>query len=202
MKPHWAFYRFDYARYAELRLALSEAETAEDFQTIPGRKETQYLLDQLQHQEITAEETRAGFVLNLCCLGTPLSVDRTFARCVAVLADYEDSEEGRELLSALLSGNKNLEPWMKPSSTLRGFLTPHETAILFAACVPPVKGRMSSGKKTRRRRRPIGGVVGACLRFLRLLLDRGPLVEEMQEMLRNHLEDAVHRGEGIAVIAL
>ena len=183
MKLHWSFYRFDYARYVELRPALRTAETHDDFHALPVSKETDYLLDQLQSQEISAEEARAGFVLSLCCTGEPLSVDRSFVRCVAALAAYEDSEEGRELLSALLSGGKNMEPWMLPSGTFSGFLTPQETVILYTACVPPAKRRKRAGTRPKRRRRPVGGAIGACLRFFRLLLDRGPLIEEMQELL-------------------
>ena len=202
MRVRWAFYRFDHARYAELRSRLRGATSYEDFQALSDNKETRSILDELQNQEIHVEEVRAAFIQILCCLGEPLSVDRSFARSISLLARDEDTEEGRELLSALLSGGKNMEAWMLPSATLSGFLTPEEAVVLYAACVPQAKPRQRSGQRPKRRRRPVGGLVGACMRFFRLLLDRGPLIEEMVELLLKLLETAVRRGEGLAVVLL
>src|ERR1051326_8275118 len=118
MKVRWSLYRFDYGRYVQMRPVLRGADYPQQFQTLSLVKETDFLLEELRMQRIDLADARAGFVFTLCCKGEPLNVDRNFARCVATLPAYEEREEGRELLSSLLAGGRNMEPWMLPTRFL------------------------------------------------------------------------------------
>ena len=90
--------------------------------------------------------------------------------------------------------------WLLPAHGLIGFVTPAETITLHRAFLRlgrrvdfPLAG------SARRRRR--GGLLGACARFVRRLLDRGPGPEEMYRLLCDLVEEAVRNDEGLAVIA-
>jgi hypothetical protein len=194
----WRLYRFDYTRYLELRPSLRSATTPAAFAAIADSPETCAIADALFEDEITLTDARRAFIETACCVGEPLVLDRNFARFVSAIGHRRGAEDAAELLSELLAGSKNLEPWMLPAVGLIGFLTPQETTLLSRSyAVVARRGRL--GRRGKRRRR--GGLLGVCVGFLRRLFDRDLPDDEMLLLLGDQIAEAEERGEGLAVVA-
>ena len=196
MSGGWHFYRFDFARYLQLRPALRSASTPEAFAAIADAPETQSLAALLESEEISREEARHAWLRAVCCLGDALLLDTGFPRFVAALGRRRGAEDAAQILCDLAAGGKNIEAWLLPSYGLVGLLTPDETAALAAHC-RPLRGKMGMRVGKRRRRR--GGLLGALSAFFRSLFDRSPRTEEMMPLLLELIDNAAERGEGIAV---
>jgi hypothetical protein len=198
MEVRWRFYRFDYARYLELRPALRSATTPVAFAALADGPETQAIVDALLENAISLTEARQTFVQVACCPGDPLPLDKGFPRLVGALARKRGAEDAAELLAEMAAGGKNLEAWLLPATDLIGFLTPEETARLHQSYAVLSRGGLRMGQARRVRR---GGLLGGMTGFLRNLFDRGLQTQEMLPLLGSLIEEAVENGEGIAVIA-
>ena len=196
MSGGWHFYRFDYARYLALRPALRSASTPEAFAAIADTPETQAIVALLENEEISREEARHAWLQAVCCPGDAVPLDKGFPRFVAALGRRRGAEDAAQVLCDLAAGGKNIEAWLLPSYGLVGLLTPDETAALADYC-RPLRGRRGVGSGKKRRRH--GGLIGAVSAFFRSLFDRSPQAEEMLPLLLEWVDEAVQRGEGIAV---
>ena len=197
MKVYWSFYLFNYEHYLEILPILRKAESGEDLRPLCLERANEFIEEDIENQFLSISEARAEILVTQCCIGEPLALDRSFVRFASAHAE-EDNDAGIQLLGELLSGGKNMDPCLLPASRLMGFLTPDETLVLYTTCVPTANPNRRSGRRKKRRR--IGGVVGACIRFVRLLLDREPHGEELFALLLELLAEAVRRGDGIAVL--
>lgn len=198
----WYFYRFDYARYTEMRPTLRAATSPTTFATLAVGAETQAIVDALMEGEMSLLSARQAFVQAVCCLGEPLLFDRGLPRFVAVLARRRGAEDAAELLGEMLAGGKNLEPWLMPPAGLLGFLKPEETLELQRSYATlSRKGRLGVAKGAQPRRRRRGGLIGRLLGFGRRLFNSDPEADEMLLPLAELIAEAVTNGEGIAVVA-
>jgi len=197
MRVQWRFTRFDYERYLEMRPILRAATTPEEFAPLITSPEEEAVVDALNDNEISPVEARQAFVELACCLGEPLPFEGGFLHLLTVLARRRGAEDAAELLTEMLAGGKNLEPWLLPAPGLVGLLTPNETALLQTAFAAMGRNAPLSGRGRRRRR---GGLLARCGRFLRRLLDRGPGTDEMYRLLFDLVDEAARNGEGLAVI--
>lgn len=198
MKVRWHFYRFDHARYVTLRPALRSATTPEAFANLAVDTETEEIVEALLAGEISLAAGREAFVQALCCVGDPLPFDSGLPRFVTALGKRKGGEEATELLAEMLAGGKNLEPWLKPSTGLVGFLTPEETVRLYDSyAILLRRGHIRGGRGKRH-----GGALRACIGFMRRLFDRDPDSDEMLLPLGELLREAVTRQEGLVAITV
>jgi hypothetical protein len=194
MDVRWYCYRFGYAEYVRLRPALRAAATAGALEAVAPGPEVEAIAEALLAGEIALGEARAALVQACCCFGEPLPFDAGLPRIVSTFERIDGMEEAAQLLTGLLSGGRNMEPWLRPSAGLTGFLTPQETSALYVAFV-------SWRGRTYRRRRGGGGLLPALGGLIRNLLGGGPQPEETLRLLGHLLDDAVRHDAGIAAVA-
>lgn len=198
MSVSWNFYRFDYARFLELRPELRAAQEPDEFTVLSENDITEAVVAALNFGEIEPAYARNVFVQTLCCRGEPLLLDPGLLRIVARLAHARGTEDLGEQLEALMGGGTNLEPWLAPTAALPigflGFLTPQQTEALHATYGDVFR---TGGKSRKRRRR--GGVVGKAGAFLRQLFVMELKPEESLGLLGELIADAAERKQGIAV---
>ncbi len=192
----WKLFRFDYARYLELRPGLRSANAPEAFAALAENEAEDAIAPALDAGEITLEIARGLIVQSQCCLGEPLPFTRGLPGVVGWLASRPATEDAAELLGALMTGGKNLEPWLTSASGLAGFLTPDETARFSAMLQAAPARRKRGGRRLR-----TGGLVGACAGFVRRLFDLTPLPSEMLALLAQMAQTAAVNGEGLALAA-
>lgn len=192
MQICWRFYRFDHDRYLQIRPALRAATQPADFAPLAESPELETLVIALAENTLSIPAIRQEYVRLLCCKGAALGLDRGFSRCVAILAARPQTEDAAELLTGLLTGYKNVEPWLAMDGMLCGFLTPEETIALRTSYV---------SLHDRRHRRKRHGIFEYFFRFMRLLFDQDALQEDMLRLLGDLIESAVRQGQGIAVFA-
>ncbi len=202
MQVSWNFYRFDYARFLMLRPLLRAATLPEAFAAFGEGAEIEAIAEAVAEQSLTLEAARNALAFALCCEGDALPVDASFPRFVAAVSRRRGMEDVGEMLGGLISGGKPVEAWMAADDGIAGMLTPDETTRLYAACRPLLTGRGRSlsqvgGKRGRRTRR--GGLVGACIHFVRHLLNLGPLPDDLLLLLGTLLKAAQANEQGIAV---
>ena len=199
MNANWNVYRFDYARYLELRPVLSAAETLEAFAAIEEGSRMEAVVDALAGGELTPVDARHAALEVLCCLGDPLALDRSFVRLISAIGRREAAEPAAEAIGKWLAGGKNIEPWLIPSRGFLGLLTPEETQTLYLDYRAVLKrgGRASGGRRRTRR----GGLMGGLRSFLRSLFDRSPQPEDVLRLFGDLLARAARQGEGLALIA-
>ena len=140
--------------------------------------------------------TRAA-TFNECCRDEPLALDSTFLHFVRELAHRPKTDSAAVLLSELIAGNKNIEPWFDADAGLMGILTPDETRTL-AADLRPLFRRGSFGSRAGRKRRR-GGLLGIIRGFLRGLFASPPSEEEILSLFGDLLKDAVRESHGLAL---
>ncbi len=196
MPANWNVYRFDYARYMALRPLLSVAESVDAFADVEADARMEVILDALAGGELTPLEARHATLEALCCLGTPLPLDRSFARLISAAGRREAAEPAAEAIGKLLAGGKNLEPWLLPSSGFAGLLTPEETLALHRDFAAVLKRGGAGGRRTRS-----GGLLGGLRSFFRYLLDRNPRPEDVLRLFGELVALAAKRGEGVALVA-
>jgi hypothetical protein len=202
MTACWYFHRFDYERYLALRPTLRAAVVPAAFEPLADTLETRTIVEALENSEISLLAAKQAFVQELCCRGEAIPFHKGFPSFVAALGRSQEIEEGTELLSRMLAGGKNLEAWLQPAAGLNGFLTPEETVTLQKSCALLLRGgRLHVPGRKRRKRIRRGGLLGLLRGFLRRLFDREPPPEEILALLGELVEEAVRRGEGIAVVA-
>ncbi len=204
MEVGWYFYRFDYARYLELRPALRSSTTPAAFAALAEDPETAALAEALHEETITVSEARKAFVQAACCLGDPLQLESGLPRFITALARRPGKEDAAELLGEMLAGGKHLEDWLLPATGLSGFLTPDETHALqqsYRALPPRRRPKRQADSPTKRRSRRRGGLVGLCVGFVARLFDRGPQPDDIYHLLGELIDEAARNGEGLAVVA-
>jgi hypothetical protein len=200
MDIHWYCYRFDYAQYLRLRPALRAATTPAALEAVAGGRDADAIIEAFTAEEILLTEARASLVELLCCVGEPLPFDYGLPRIVAGLERATGMEEAAHLLSGLLSGGRNMEPWLLPSSGLTGFLTPQEATALHVSYVAWRSTNHGRRRKTRRRQ-PQGGIQ-KCIVLLQNLLAGGPQPDEIHRLLGQLLEEAARTDCGIAAVSV
>jgi hypothetical protein len=221
MDVAWYCYRFDYDRFLRLRPMLRAAATPAALAALTQGFETDFrlqargdangdamnvdtmveaIVDSLDEGDATLSEARAALVCHLCCRGEPLPFDNGLPRAIAGLQRASGMEEAGELLSAMLTGGRNMEPWMIPSAGLAGFLTPQEASALYVSLVA-WRAQAYSRRHTRAGR-PVGGLFAAGARLMRHLLNLGPLPEETLRLVGQLLHEAASQQEGIAAVAI
>lgn len=198
MEVAWYVYRFDYARFLEVRPALRIAVTPDDFAALVRSAEDEAVLDAVVEGDLSVYQARQAFLHADCCLGEPLNIDRSFAREVMTMTRRRGAEDAGEMLSELLGGGKNMERWLGEPELLLGFLTPDQTSTLLSALGRIVR---RSGQSARSGRSAVLRPIAAAGAFLRLLLDRQMRSEDTLQLLAAAADAALERGTGIAVIA-
>ena len=202
MQVSWNIYRFNYSQFIVLRPLLRAATEPEAFAAFGEGAEIEAIVDAVAEQSLTPEEARNALLVALCCEGDALPVDASFSRFVAALARRKGAEDAAEMLGDLVSGGKTVEAWMAAEDGIVGLLTPEETRQLYHTYRPLLlrRGRSMSqmgAKKGRRARR--GGLVGACVSFVRHLFNLGPLPDDLLLLLGALLKEAQANEQGIAV---
>src|SRR5579871_5139557 len=199
MDVRWYCYRFDYAEYVRIRPALRAATTPAALEALAQGPEVDAIVETFMAAEISLSEARAAMVQALCCRGEPLPFDPGLPRIIAMLERADGMEEGASLLTGMLSGGRNMEPWLQPSSGLAGFLTPQETSALYVAFVS------WRGRTYRRGRQPgnrrVKGLMRGVFGFVRHLLNAGPQPDETLRLMGQLLDDAARHDCGIAAVA-
>src|SRR5579864_9521859 len=152
MDIRWYCYRFDHALYLRLRPTLRAATTPAALEAVAGGPMADAIIEAFTAEEIGITEARAALVQLICCVGEPMPFDAGLPRIVAALERSTGMEEAAHLLSGMLSGGRNMEPWLLPSGGLTGFLTPQEATALQVAYVAWRTANHGHRRKKGRRR--------------------------------------------------
>ena len=196
----WYCYRFDYDRFLRLRPSLRATTTPAGLAALADGPEVDAIVDALEEGETTLTQARAALIQALCCQGEPLAFDRGLSRTLAHMARVDGMEDAAHLLTEMLSGGKNLEPWLQPSSGITGFLTPRESSGVYVAYVG-WRTRKTDARSAFWRPRKRGFLAsGAAL--VRHLLNSGPEPEDTLRLLGQLLDDAARHQAGIAAVSI
>lgn len=201
MRTCWNLYRFDYARYLEMRPHLRPACLPEEFLAFLPGPEGEALAVAVDEERLALEAARNAVVQWLCCVADPLPIDSGFPRFLALMARHRGGEEAGELLSDLVSGGRGTEEWLHDPGGMMGLLTPEETQVLYVACgvLLGKSGTSAARRRTSRRGPPRGGLLNVCARFLRNIFLSTPRHEDLLFLLEAYLKSAVVNGQGLAV---
>lgn len=200
MQVHWYLYRFDSARYFDMRPRIRAASTPQAILALDEGPEVEAIADALADGEMTLAEAHATLIQQHCCVGEPLPFTLELPRLTSRLERTPGMEEAAALLGAMLSG-KHLESWLSPTAGLSGFLTSEEVEAVHTA-FRRISPRALKRRPGRRRRQ--GGLfrntAAWCVDFVRHLCGRPPRAEEILQLLVALLEEAARDGKGIAAV--
>ncbi len=201
MDVAWNLYRFDYARYVQIRPLLRTAVEAPAFAAVSDCPETDAIVEALIDGEVVPTEARQAFVISLCCVGDALPCPRSFPLILKQIRRDIRSEAGAEMLTDAIAGGRNLDTWLRPSAKFAGFLTPDETSTVWGLYkLAELRVRAPYERSRGRTRR--GGLINNAASFVRRLFDLGLGADEVYRLLGELLEDAVYHSQGVAVVAV
>ena len=195
----WKLYRFNHARFLQIRPRLRSALLATEFAALADGPDLDAVVEALNEGETDAFSARHDVIIAVCCSGDPLPCSACFPKVLQSMRRTMRAEEGTELLADAIAGGRNLESWLQPGGKLAGYLTSEEVEAVRDA-YKKVKTsnhalRSKSGSRVRR-----GGVIWAIATFFRRLFDRGLAQDELYGLLGEFLDEVVAEKQGIAVI--
>ncbi len=131
MTIRWAFFAFDWARFAEIKPALKSACESANFEELK-LPEASAVLDEFDEESDPAEVANA-IVLEICGQGEPVYFEAGLPELIHSLRREVRGEDVAEILGSLISGKPNVEDWFSATDGLSGILAPGETTALASA---------------------------------------------------------------------
>ncbi len=187
MTGRWSLHLFDWEKYDRLAPLLREAVATDLFSDI-GDEEADSLLEDIS-EDAAPEEICNALIMELCVAAESATFDSGLPEIILWLRRQRSAEDAADTLAALISGGRNIEPWLACDEGLVGLLTREETQDVgqaldsfYNSCKPAEKSpTLFAGAMTR------------------LFSTTNPADENIQDLLEI-VREASERGSGLAAI--